>query len=76
MPSWTNFLAEIAREQEGVQNRLEEIQESANEPEEPISPELLEELRLRLDKGLDDVQRQEVVRLLVKQITRSYGRDP
>ena len=33
------------------------------------NPDLLEELRRRLDEGLDDIQRQEVVRLLVKQIT-------
>jgi len=63
------LLAEIAREQEGVQSRLEEIQEYLREPDEPLDPDLLEELLRRLDEGLEDMQRQEVVRLLVKQIT-------
>jgi len=63
------LLEEIAREQEGVQNRLEEIQATRTEPVEPLSPDLLEGLLRRLDEGLDDIQRQEVVRLLVKQIT-------
>lgn len=63
------LLAAIFTGQEGVQNRLEEIQESSKELDEPLDPDLLEELHRRLDEGLDDIQRQEVVRLLVKQIT-------
>ena len=62
-------LGQITRELEGVQKRLEEIQESSKESDEPLDPDLLQELRRRLDVGLDDALRQEVVRLLVKQIT-------
>ena len=63
------LLAEIGQEQQGVEKRLDEIQDSMAETQEPLDPDLLEELHRRLDEGLDDVQRQEVVRLLVKRIT-------
>ena len=63
------LLAEIGREQEGVEKRLGELQDTLGEPEEPLDPDILEELQRRLDAGLDDALRQEVVRMLVKQIT-------
>ena len=59
----------ISREEEGVQERLDEIQASRSEPDEPLNPDLLVEVRRRLDEGLNDIQRQEIVRLLVKKIT-------
>ena len=63
------LLTEIERERVAVENRLHEVQMEVSEPEPPPNPDLLEELRRRLDEGLDDAQRQEVVRLLVKGIT-------
>lgn len=63
------LLADIAREQEGVEKRLHELKDALAAAPEPLDPDLLQELRRRLDEGLDDAQRQEVVRLLVKQIT-------
>ena len=63
------LLAEISGEQKSVGKSLDELQEAASEPQEPLDPDLVEEVRRRLDEGLDDTQRQEVVRLLVKQIT-------
>ena len=63
------LLAEIGRERDGVAKRLDELQEAASEPQEPLDPDLLEQVRRRLNEGLNDTQRQEVVRLLVKRIT-------
>ena len=63
------LMAEIVQEKEGVHKRLFEIQSSRTEPEEPPDADILEEVRMRLDTGLIDAQRQEVVRLLVKKIT-------
>ena len=63
------LLAEIIQEQEGVEKRQDELQDDLAETEEPLDPNLLEEVRRKLDNGLDDIQRQEVVRLLVKKIT-------
>jgi len=63
------LLTEVTREQDGVEKRLRELQDNLAESEKPLDPDLLEEVRRRLDEGLDDIQRQEVVRLLVKEIT-------
>ena len=63
------LLTEITHEQDGVEKRLRELQQNLAESQEPLDPDLLQEVRRRLDDGLDDIQRQEVVRLLVKQIT-------
>ena len=52
-----------------MEERLLEIQAQLTEPEEPPDPDLLADLSRRLDEGLSEVQRQKVVRLLVKQIT-------
>ena len=63
------LLEEIGQEQEGVKRRLIELQAASGEVHEPLDPDLLEELRLRLDIGLNETQRQEIGRLLVNQIT-------
>ena len=63
------LLTEINQEQQGVQKRLDELQNARVDVQEPLNPNLLEEVRRRLDDGLDDPQRQEVVKLLVKRIT-------
>ena len=63
------LLAGVAQEQDGVEKRLDELQDAKADVQEPLGPDLLEELRRRLDDGLDDPQRQEVVSLLLKQIT-------
>ena len=39
------------------------------ETQAPLAPDLLEEVRRRLNEGLDETQRQEVLILLVKRIT-------
>ena len=62
-------LGQITLEQQGVQERLDEIHVTGTEPNEPPDADLLSDVRRRLDAGMDDAQRQEVVRLLVKQIT-------
>ena len=70
------LLAEIGRERDGVAKRLDELQEAASEPQEPLDPDLLEQVRRRLNEGLNDTQRQEVVRLLVKRITAHTAVEP
>ncbi len=64
-----DLLAEIIREQEAAEKRLEELRDAMAETQEPLDPDLLREVHRRIDDGLDDNQRQEVVRLLVKRIT-------
>lgn len=62
----------LARVKEGLgqaEVRLAELTE-AEEPEaESLNPDLLVEIRRRLDEGLSDEERSEIVRLLVKRIT-------
>jgi len=62
-------LVEVTSQHEGAKQRLEELQATLVEPEESPLPDVLEELRRRLDNSLDDAQRQEIVSLLVKRIT-------
>lgn len=52
-----------------METRINEIRKAAAEPQEPLDPDLVVEVRRRLDNGVGDTQRQEVVRLLVKSIT-------
>jgi site-specific DNA recombinase len=64
------LLVEIYREQEGMEQRLRELQASLSESPEPLNVDLLSELRRRrLDEGLSERERQEIVQLLVKRIT-------
>jgi len=60
-------LGKIADEQKGVEQRLATLDEEIDTAPAPISPDLLEEIRARLD-GLDDARRQEIVSLLVHRI--------
>ena len=59
----------IDRAERGNEERLEELQATLTPPEQPPDPDLLEQLKRRLETGLSEVQRQEIVQLLVKQIT-------
>ena len=63
------LLAQVDRERGGIEERLSGLERASEEPGPAPNPDLLEELRRRLDEGLDDAQRQEVARLLVKKIT-------
>ena len=61
------MLAEVERDREGVQQRLSAIKGTTVTEEEPeVDQDMLTALRLRLDDGLTEVQRQEIVRLLVR----------
>jgi hypothetical protein len=62
------FLSEMAEKRAAIEKRLAELTPHET-PLEVVSPDLLEEIRERLGKGLSDEQRQEIARLLVKQIT-------
>ena len=62
------FLKEISEKKTAIENRVQELVPELAVPE-TIAPDLLQELRRRLDKGMTDEQRQEIARLLVKQIT-------
>lgn len=63
-----DFLKELAESKAAIEKRLIELTPPESEPESlPI--DLLQELRHRLDNGLSEEQRQEIARLLVKQIT-------
>lgn len=62
-----DFLREVAEKKAAIEKRLVEL--TPREEPEPLSFDLLQELRRRLDNGLSEEQRQEIARLLVKQIT-------
>ncbi len=61
-------LEKIASEQEEVETRLESLNQDATMGVEPVSPDLLEEIRARLTAGLDDRSRHEIVATLVHRI--------
>ncbi len=61
------LLAEIAREQKAVEERL--VKPAEDNSHKPLDLDLLQQLRHRLHQGLHEPQRQEIVRLLVKGIT-------
>ncbi len=60
-------LRKIAAEQKEVESRLAALTEEVDDAPEPISPDLLEEIRARLG-GLDDTGRQQIASLLVNRI--------
>jgi site-specific DNA recombinase len=72
-------LAQITKEKVSIEERLQSLKPLTEEEErEPISRDLLDELHKRLDAGLTPLEKQEVVRLLVKKITiytEGTGRD-
>jgi site-specific DNA recombinase len=63
-----DFLKELAESKAAIEKRLTELRPHEAKPES-LPFDLLEELRHRLDNGLSEEQRQEIARLLVKQIT-------
>ena len=63
-----DLLDEIGRERRILEERLARIVASEEEEPQPLDANLLEELRGRLDSGLDEAARNETVRLLVRQI--------
>ena len=62
-----------------IEERLKALQPEPEEKQpEPLDEDMLNELRKRLDTGLTPLQRQEIVRLLVKRIniyTEGEGKD-
>ncbi|MBI2868495.1 MAG: recombinase family protein [Chloroflexi bacterium] len=64
------LLDEITRKKAVVQEKLQALQpEVEEEPIKQLDEDLVTELRKRLDAGLTPLQKQEIVRLLVKKIT-------
>ena len=63
-----DFLKELIESKASIEKRLIELTPYEAEPEK-LPFDLLQELRHRLDNGLSEEQRQEIARLLVKQIT-------
>ena len=61
-------MGELEESKANIQKRLDELNARPEEPG-PIPIDLLEELRRRLENGLSEEQRQEIARLLVKNIT-------
>ena len=59
---------EVEDQVRGLEERLAESDTEQPEAAEPLDEDLLSEIRRRLDAGLDDQQRREIVRLLVKEI--------
>jgi site-specific DNA recombinase len=74
-----NLLDEVTEEQLNIEERLKALQPEPEEKQpEPLDEDMLNELRKRLDTGLTPLQRQEIVRLLVKRIniyTEGEGKD-
>lgn len=62
-----DFLKELAERKAAIEKRLVELTPHEAGPES-LPFDLLQELRHRLDDGLSEEQRQEIARLLVKQI--------
>jgi site-specific DNA recombinase len=63
-----DLLAEIDRERRVVEERLARLATLQEEEPQALDPDLLERLRERLDSGLDDAARNEIVKLLVQRI--------
>jgi hypothetical protein len=61
-------LAEIRRQHEHTEQRLAAFSEPDDGEDPWIAPDLLADLRQRLDAGFDAQTRQEICRLLVKRI--------
>ena len=61
-------LDQIAAERQSIERKLADLHVPES-PEEPLNVDLLDAIRERLDAGLSDEQRQEIVQLLVRRIT-------
>ncbi len=67
--SFRDQAAEIDSQRKAVEDRLAELEPKQEPSPPPVPDDLLAELRRRLEAGLDQRTRQEIVRTLVKQIT-------
>jgi len=62
-------MAEILQRRQSLEQRLDNLLQASTKEEPSVPLDLFEELRRRLDEGLSDEVRGEVVRALVKRIT-------
>jgi len=62
-------MLEMTQRRKDLEQRLDALSHTSLAEEVPLSPDILEELNRRLDEGLSDEMRGEVVRVLVRQIT-------
>jgi site-specific DNA recombinase len=63
------LLTDNARREAAISERLNALMDSVEEEPEPINEDMLAQIRRRLEEGLSDEERQEIVGLLVKRIT-------
>ena len=64
------LLLEIGNRTDTIENRIKDLIGTPEENEtEEIDEDMLEKIRARLDEGLTELERQEIVTLLVKRIT-------
>ncbi|MCH7787532.1 MAG: hypothetical protein IIC22_08480, partial [Chloroflexi bacterium] len=64
------LLEDITQRHGNLEEKLSELMDAqVDDEQEPIDEDLLAEVRKRLDDGLSDAQRQEIVKLLVRRIT-------
>jgi len=68
-------LDRIASDRAEIERRLATLHTDMAEEEPPLTPDILAELRRRLDEGLSDEERQEIVRLLVRITVHTEIRD-
>ncbi|MDP3767613.1 MAG: hypothetical protein Q8S13_06330, partial [Dehalococcoidia bacterium] len=66
IPELKQRVADVAEKISVLEERLTELEGQRPEPAPEASEDLLAELRRRLDAGLDDRQRQEIVSLLAE----------
>jgi len=66
-------LAKIAAEQHEIEKRLRVLDAEVVDQPEPVSPDVLTQIRARLDDGLDERARQEIVSILVNRIEIQAG---
>jgi len=65
----SELTSEIAERREAIEARLSALSVPIEEEAEPVDGDVLAQVRRRLDQGLSDVERQEIVQLLVNRIT-------
>ena len=64
-----DHLDRISQEQQATEQRLRELEPDPDPQPDAPALDVLDEVRRRLDEGLDDEQRQEIASLLVRRIT-------
>jgi len=64
-----DHLDRISEEQQTIEQRLRELEPDPDPQLDAPGPDLLAEIRRRVDGGLEDEQRQEIAQLLVRRIT-------